>query len=397
MQASYDVAVVGAGPAGLAAACLLQLEGQRVALAAPTAPADPRTVALMHPTLRLLEYLGIWPASLRQASAALRRQRIVDDTGSFFTSPSLSFLAKDMGLEAFAWNIPLQLLMDGLRSRAHALGVEFLPHAAASSHTTPQDIRIHLADDTIIAARLCIAADGARSIMRRETGIGTSEWSFDQSALVASFEHSASHDDTSTEYTREAGPCTVVPLPGKRSALVWMGRPDDIGKLATLPDGEFLANLQAATHGDLGRLTELSPRAVFPMRGLTATRFSAGRTLLAGEAAHVVPPIGAQGLNMSFRDVGLAADLIIANPTGSVETIVNAYDVRRRQEVVPRQQLITAMNKSLLLGLMPLDAARAAALWSVYGLEPLRRTVMAAGIGLSGQLPFAMRERPALS
>lgn len=389
----FDVIIAGAGPAGLAAACLLAQEGLRAALVAPPAGPDPRTVALMQPTLRLLEYIGVWPGELQASSAPLRRQRIVDDTGALVSGPDMIFNARDMGLDSFAWNIPLQLLLGCLRERAQSLGVSLYAQRAVSSTTTADAISVRLEDGSSLQAALCIAADGARSTMRVNAGISTTEWSFDQSALVASFTHSAPHDDTSTEYQRQGGPCTVVPLPGQRSAVVWMGRPADIARLAELAEGGFTAELQAAIHGDLGRLSAVSARTVFAMRGLTATKFAAGRTLLAGESAHVVPPIGAQGLNMSFRDVALAADLILAERVGQVQKIVEHYDQRRRREVLPRQQLISAVNKSLLLGWLPADTARAAALWAVHGLAPLRQAVMSVGLGLSGSLPFAMRQR----
>jgi 2-octaprenyl-6-methoxyphenol hydroxylase len=390
----HDVAVVGAGPAGLAAACLLSQDGMKVALVAPPAGNDSRTVALMQPTLRLLEYIAVWPGVLQTSSAPLRRQRIIDDTGSLFQGPALAFSARDMGLDAFAWNIPLQSLIEALRERAAALGVRIMPQRCIGSQTSPECVTIMLEDSSSASARFCIAADGATSTLRQHAGIGTTEWRFDQSALVTTFSHSAPHDDTSTEYHKRGGPCTVVPLPGNRCALVWMMPPEAASRLLQYSAGEFLAELQAATHGDLGRLSGLGPRSAFPMKGLTANRFAAGRTLLVGEAAHVVPPIGAQGLNMSFRDVGMAADLLLVDSDGDPSHLAADYDKRRQREVVPRQQMISLVNKSLLLDLLPLDAARAAALWTVHGLEPLRKSVMSLGLGLSGQLPFAMRERP---
>jgi 2-octaprenyl-6-methoxyphenol hydroxylase len=351
----------------------------------------------MQPALRLLEYIGVWPGSLSAQCAPLRRQRIVDDTGSLVAGPDLLFNAADMGLDAFGWNIPLAHLVPALRLRAERLGVTQVPQMALSAETTDQQVILHLADGNRLAARLCIAADGARSAMRASAGISTSQWSFDQSALVAAFTHSAPHDDTSTEYQKRGGPCTVVPLPGNRSALVWMNATAEAERLSGLDDRAFAAELQIAIHGDLGLVSDVSPRTSFPMRGLTATRFAAGRTLLVGEAAHVVPPIGAQGLNMSFRDVALAADLLLPFGATDIADVTRNFESRRKREVVPRQQLISATNLSLLHDALPLDALRASTLWAIRSLAPLRDSVMRLGLGLNGPLPFAMRERPGLA
>ena len=180
----------------------------------------------------------------------------------------------------------------------------------------------------------------------------------------------------------------MVPLPGKRSAVVWMDTPADTERRAGQGDRALAAELQIATHGELGLISDLTRCVSFPMRGLTAQQFGRGRTLLIGEAAHVVPPIGAQGLNMSFRDSALAADLILSEGDPGATHLVESYSRQRLEEVVPRQQLINAMNRSLLLDMLPLDAARVAALWAAYGLAPLRQQVLRFGLGVTNSLPF---------
>lgn len=396
---SLTALVVGGGPAGLAAACLLAREGVSTTLIADDAVADPRTVALMQPTLAMLEYLGVWPGDLRAISAPLKKQRIVDDTGSLFSGPDICFDARELGLEAFAWNIPLAKLIEALHREAGQCGVHIVADRVVDTDTATDRINVTTRQSGQFHAQVALAADGHGSLMRQKAGIGTHAWSYDQSALVTSFTHTAHHQFSSCEYTKRDGPCTVVPLPGKQSALVWMDRPAETERRLALDDTSLATELQIATHGELGLISGLMTRKAFPMRGLTATSFGKGRTLLIGEAAHVVPPIGAQGLNMSFRDAALAVDIILGDKDAGSEKVVDAFSRQRMQEVVPRQQMINAVNRSLLLGLLPLDATRVAALWAVYGLQPLRQQMLRIGLGTESTLPFAMRAKssPAVS
>lgn len=391
-MADYKVIVAGAGPAGLAAAALLAKEGMATALVAPSASAeDPRTVALMQPSIQLLRYLDIWPGDLEAQTAPLRKLRIIDDTGSLLVAPNLEFESQELNLEAFGWNVPLGLLHPALRKRAEGLGVAFIEATAIGARASSDAIHLTLSNATDISATLCLAADGANSAMRKAAGIATDTWSYDQTAIATSFSHSMGHDNISTEYYKSAGPFTTVPLPENRSSLVWMERPARAEALMAMSERELAAEIQIETHGELGLISNLGPRKSFPMKGLTARQFAKDRVILIGEAAHVVPPIGAQGLNMSLRDAALAADLILASKDADSESLMAEYNALRRAEVLPRQQLIDLMNKSLLLGLLPLEGARALSLSALHYLGPLKRFIMEHGMRPKRNLPYAMR------
>ena len=390
-MADYKVIVAGAGPAGLAAAALLAKEGVAAALVAPVSVDDPRTVALMQPSIQLLRYLDIWPGNLEDKTAPLRKLRIIDDTGSLLAAPNLEFESQELNLEAFGWNIPLGLLLPALRKRAEVLGVTFIEASAVGARSSGDAIHITLSNTAEISASFCLAADGANSAMRNAAGIATDTWSYDQSAIATSFAHSMGHDNVSTEYHKSAGPFTTVPLPENSSSLVWMEHPARVETLMSLNDRELAAEIQIETHGELGLISNLGPRKSFPMKGLTARQFAKDRVMLIGEAAHVVPPIGAQGLNMSLRDAALATDLILASGDTGSNSLMAEYNAMRRAEVLPRQQLIDLMNKSLLLGFLPLEAVRALSLSALHYLGPLKRFVMERGLQPKDNLPFAMR------
>ncbi len=151
------------------------------------------------------------------------------------------------------------------------------------------------------------------------------------------------------------------------------------------------AEIQIACHGELGLVSDTGPRKSFPMRGLVARRFAGNRTLLIGEAGHVVPPIGAQGLNMSLRDAAQAADLILASADPGADAVMRDYDTLRHGDIEPRQFMIGLMNHSLLSGFLVMEGARAAGLALLQNFAPLRHFVMRRGLGTAGALPHAMR------
>jgi 2-octaprenyl-6-methoxyphenol hydroxylase len=392
-MSDIDVIVTGAGPAGLSAACLLALDGRRVALVAKEQgdATDPRTVALMQPSIRLLMHLGLWPGHMKQATQPLRKLRLVDDTGSLFKAPTITFDPAELGEEAFGWNFPLGILIPALFARAHELGVAFTGSDAAAVQTAPDSVSVTTTDGQRLTARVALAADGRNSLLRDAAGIRTNRWSYDQTALATRFDHSGPHDGISTEHHKTAGPFTTVPMPGNRSALVWMERPARAAELLALSDREIAAEIQIGTHGELGLISNVGPRRLFPMQGLVARDFAKNRIILVGEAAHVVPPIGAQGLNMSLRDAAQAADMMEGEDDPGNRGILADYDARRRRDVQPRQQVIDLMNRSLLSGYLAMETGRAAGMALLSQFGPLRRAVMQYGLAPSSNLPRVMR------
>jgi 2-octaprenyl-6-methoxyphenol hydroxylase len=392
----FDVAVAGAGPAGLACAILLANGGFSVVVAGPSPAKDARTVALMQPSVRLLRNLNLWPGPFSDTAQPLRKLTLVDDSGHYFAAPRLTFSADELGHDAFGWNIPLEKLRTILELEAERKGIAVHQGQVTNVDITDKGVGLQIADASRIEAIMVIAADGRDSIIRQAAGIASTQWSYDQTAVAGSFAHSIPHDDTSTEYLGANGPLTTVPLPGQRSSLVWMDCPERIDSLLRLSEKDFGGEIQAAIHGELGLISQSGPRSAFPMRGLIASAFGCKRVMLVGEAAHVIPPIGAQGLNLSLCDAATAAELIYEarqrrEDIGSVET-VRKYASLRRPDVMMRLAVIHGFNRSLLSDFLPANVMRSASLAIAGGLPPLRSFIMRQGLEPSFHVPIAMRD-----
>src|SRR5205814_2511312 len=161
------------------------------------------------------------------------------------------------------------------------------------------------------SARLAIGADGHHSLCRTAVGIDIRSRTYAQTALTFNLCHSREHHDTSTEFHAEGGPFTLVPLPQRRSSLVFVVDPAEIGNISTLSDAQLAAEIERRSHSVLGKVEVEVGRGVFPLAAATATRLGAGRVVVIGEAAHVVAPIGAQGLNLGLRDAATISELVV--------------------------------------------------------------------------------------
>ena len=387
----YTAIISGAGPAGLAAAILLAQDGVKTALVGPPAAEDLRTTALMQPSIQLLKFIGIWPGEIAVHCAPLKRLHIVDDTGNLVSAPKIEFVASELGLEEFGFNIPLVNLVPALQIRAQAVGVHFINDKSVSAISHSDSITVTTENGANITAKVLLIADGATSPLRKALGFNTQTKRYDQMALITTFEHSAAHNFISTEFHKEAGPFATVPLPGNRSGLVWLAKPARIEVLLKLSDKDLCTEIQLESHGFLGRVSNVSPRKAFPMQTTQATLFAKSRAILVGESAHALPPIGAQGLNLSLRDVATAADLIIGADDPGSAAIATEYDKRRHADVAPRLMMTGMLNASLLSELSSFHLARAAGLAAVAKIPPLRQLALRQGIGTASQLPFAMR------
>ncbi len=388
-----DVAVVGGGPAGLVTAIALAAAGVETLLIAPAAADDRRTTALLAGSVTALATLGVWDAC-RSDAAPLAAIRLVDDSKRLLRAPQVTFTAAEIGLDAFGYNIENRHLMAALAARAAELKRARVAGTALAIASDADGVTIKLADGTA-RVRLAIGADGQRSLCRAAAGIGTDRRTYPQTALTLNLAHDRPHQDTSTEFHTESGPFTLVPLPGPRSSLVCVLDPAHAADLATKSDVELSDEIERRAHSLLGKMRVERGRGMFPLAVETAHAFARGRIALVGEAAHVVPPIGAQGLNLGLRDAATLAELVAdarrQNADVGSPGLLARYDAQRRADVTSRTIAIDLLNRSLLTDFIPAQGVRGLSLYLVDRIGPLRRALMREGVTPAASQPRLMR------
>jgi 2-octaprenyl-6-methoxyphenol hydroxylase len=388
-----EVAVIGAGPAGLVSAIALQEAGVETLLIAPPPKPDHRTTALLAGSVTALETLGVWERCLPHA-APLRNLRITDDTKRLLRAPEVFFAATEIGRDAFGYNIENRYLIAALRSCAEEHHLPWVAAPALAIVSEPSGVTIKYSGGEA-RVRLAIGADGARSACRAACGIATQRRSYPQTALTANLSHSRPHGDTSSEFHTEQGPFTLVPLPGQRSSLVCVLDPAHGAALAALSEAELSSEIERRAHSLLGKMTVEQGRGLFPLAVERAEAFARDRIALVGEAAHVVPPIGAQGLNLGLRDSATIAELVAQahqeNRDIGAPELLERYDRLRRADIISRTIAVDVLNRSLLTDFMPAHGARGLSLYIIDRVGPLRRALMREGVMPTISQPKLMR------
>jgi len=392
-----DIIIAGGGVAGLTAACAFGAARFSVICVEPSPPvtdaasagADLRTTAFLTPSIDLLQAAGLW-ARLAHYAAPLQVMRIIDAGGvDPVPRATRDFVASEITDAPFGWNLSNWLLRREMLERMEELpNVTFLQGQSCTGLLARDDAAIvTLSGGGQLRARLALAADGRNSTLRAAAGIGVKTIPYAQSAIVFAVAHDAPHGNVSTEIHRTGGPFTLVPLQDQNgrpaSSVVWMERRDQAARLMALGDGAFQAATNTRSAGVLGPLTVISPRQSWPMMGQFARAMTGQRLALVAEAAHVVPPIGAQGLNMSLADIAALLDLARARPEGLGDAVMlAAYSRARHAEVVARVLGIDALNRASMATAQPLRDLRQVGLNMLHGFAPLRRAAMKAGLGM---------------
>jgi 2-octaprenyl-6-methoxyphenol hydroxylase len=384
----FDVAVVGGGPAGLTAAIALAQAGASTVLVARRAPyADNRTTALLGGSVDFLDGLGVWQ-DCRDKAAGLKTMRLVDDTGRLIRAPEVRFNAGEIGLDVFGYNIANRTMVEALESRAAACpGLTRIAEDAEAVVPDEAGVTITMVSGQLVTARLAVGADGRHSLCREAAGINVSRRALGQTALTFNITHARPHHGASTEFHTPRGPCVFVPLPGDRCSIVWVNTPKEAERMFALDDEALSAAAEKQSHSILGRVHVEPGRHMFPLSIERPHRYADRRIALVGEAAHVVPPIGAQGLNLGLRDAmdiaAIVGKTIAAGEDPGTPEVLARYAAARRADILSRTFAIDIANRSLLSDFLPMQSLRAAGMHLIGGIGPLRRLAMREGLAPS--------------
>lgn len=393
-----DIVIAGGGLAGLIAAAAFAAEGFSVLLADP-APAgalpegargpDLRSTAFLRPAQALLDRAGLWDR-LAAMATPLEALEAVDTTG---WPPRIRarrlFRSDELGAPPFGWNLmnaaTRAALVDHLRAERRvelALGCGFRDMLARDDA-----VIVRLADGRRIATRLLVGADGRDSAVREAAGIAARTTRYGQKALTFAVTHPEPHRNVSTEIYNAGGAFTLVPLGNHQgrpaSAVVWMNDGREALRLMACDVGAFERAATERSCALFGPLRLVTGRAMFPVLTRRAQRLTAGRVALIAEAAHTLPPIGAQGLNTSLVDVAALIEAVRAEGQGDpgARPVLAAYARARERDIAARAAAIDLFNRVCRSGAPPVQALRGLGLRLVHDIAPLRRQVMLAGLG----------------
>jgi 2-octaprenyl-6-methoxyphenol hydroxylase len=396
-----DLIVAGVGSTGLAAALAFARAGMRVTLVGRIPPPLPgRTVALFEASVRFLDALGAL-GRVKELGCSIEAIRMIDDTDQLFPVPELTLRASEIDLPALGVNISndelVGVLLDLVRARPE---IELIEADIADYELNSATAAAFLADGRRIEADFLVAADGRNSRARAVAGIDIKEWTYPQVALTMMLSHEFPHDNFSTEWHTRSGPFTLVPLPPRenaphRSSLVWLMSVADARRRLAKPREELEYEIEDYAKSEFGAMRIESEIGQFRMGGMQVSKHATGRMALVGETCHIFPPIGAQGLNLSLRDVADLEDCLASVDLRNERELSRAlarYDRHRHADIGFRTNGVDVLNRSLIIPYLPVDLFRGASFLAVATLGPLRRAVIREGVLPHLVLPRLMRK-----
>lgn len=406
-NASQRIVIAGGGVAGLTLAVALKQalgESFDVIVADPTLAgpprADDRAYAVAAAARNMLEALGIW--RLAEATATAMTEMIITDS----RTPDLVrpvFLTFDGEIELgqpFAHMVENGALMAALLQVARANGVELRPESVRSGMENDGAIAVAFAGGEKLDAALLIAADGARSKLREQAGIGWVGWSYPQSGIVATIGHERPHEGRAVEHFLPSGPFAILPLAdggklGHRSSIVWTERSENVPALLALDESDLLLEVERRFGLELGEIALESRPGAHPLSFGVARRFVADRLALLGDAAHVIHPIAGQGLNLGLKDVAALAEAIVDAARLGLDIggseVLEAYEKGRRFDTVAMGVVTDGLNRLFSNDSTPLRLARDLGLGLVERMPGLKRFFIREAAGLAGPTPRLLK------
>ncbi len=383
MSETFDIAVIGGGLVGKAAAVVAARAGFSTIHIAPAAPPDRRTSALMLPSVQFMQRAGLIGAP-ESLGVPLTQIRMIDATDRMLRAPETLFDSSEFGDQAFGWNFPNERLGEAFEAAAASLGSLDTRATTLASATRADNLwKLELGDGTALEAQLLAGADGKGSSVRKFAAIRVREHRFEQSALVCDLDLERPLDGCSTEFHYRNGPFTLVPAGGNRANLVWIDKAETLEPARKDPE-ILMARLAEKSQRLFGQLKPLGPSFVFPLSTLSVDTAGKNAAVLVGEAAHAFPPIGAQGLNLGLRDVeDLANCLAAANPGswGWADGVARTYAASRASDLQRTGLFVDTLFRSLLSDWLPAQALRSGGLWALKMIPALRKRAIAFGMG----------------
>ncbi|WP_028669218.1 UbiH/UbiF/VisC/COQ6 family ubiquinone biosynthesis hydroxylase [Saccharospirillum impatiens] len=328
-RTAYDILIVGGGMVGLA----LAIDSARQGLATlvveqelpePETPVagvySPRVSAISRQSRDWLTAMGVWQHLPAKRPCAYHEMKVWDRLGQ----GRIGFHADEVQADNLGHIIENRWLISALWHQAeHTPGLTVLAGRTVQHWSLQgEQVQARLSDDTTATASVLAACDGRFSTIRREAGMATREWDYQQKAIVTTVRHRQPHRGVAHQVFLDTGPLAFLPLQDETgdqqaSSIVWSVDNDAVQTLLDLPKADFLTALNRAFENTLGELTDCDPRFSFPLQQMHSKHYIAPRLALVGDAAHALHPLAGQGVNLGFQDAAaLAAEWHRAHQRG---------------------------------------------------------------------------------
>lgn len=374
----YDLAIVGAGPVGLALAGWLgrrsATQHASIALIDAREPAasanDPRAIAVSHGSRVLLDTLG-WPGDATPIEHIHVSQR-----GHF----GRTLIDRDEhDLAALGYVVRYGSIVQALAQAVRGTRVDWLTSTTARTPRQDADgVTLTLDSpqgERTLRARIVVNAEGGL-FHEQQADTGKHRRDYGQTAIVGTVTVSAPRPNVAWERFTHEGPLALLPLGGPRQAeysLVWCCTPDEAARRAALPDDAFLRELGAAFGERMGQFVAIAGRASFPLGLNAAQTLVNGRIAIVGNAAQTLHPVAGQGLNLGLRDAHTLVDSL--STQGFEATALATFNARR---ALDRRFTIGATDTLARLFTVdtgPIPLLRGAALTALEFVPPLKKAI----------------------
>lgn len=395
----YDVAIVGGGIVGLTLAYALGRAGFTLAVVDTQAPAQAasrqRAYAFSPTSAQILQQLGLWQ-QVAPHLTPFQKVRLSD--GDHPTV--VDFTLQDLPGAAVYYSAGHGVLMGALQTAlAHCPTVDYLAPAQVEAVTWTQNrahFTLHQGEDTWAStADLIVAAEGARSPLRQQAGIGTLGWTYWQSCLTTVLQPEHPHQNIAYERFWPSGPFAILPLANGCCQIVWTAPHAEAQALLTLPREQFLAELRRRYGDSMGQLKMVQEPLIFPVRLMQSRRYVQSRLALVGDAAHGCHPVGGQGLNMGIRDAAALGEVLIAARDRGEDlgdpSVLHRYGRWRQWENNLTLALTDLLNRSFSNQVWPLVPLRRLGLWILHRTPLLRTWALRLMTGRFGRIPTLAR------
>lgn len=410
MKSRYDIAIVGGGMVGATLAALLGQANFNVALI-EAGPAEvrwskdsiaPRVSALTAASQRLFDSLGVWDSIVAKRVSAYFGVQVWDAEGT----GEIHFSADEIGSTDLGHVVENDAILDSLRAYLATLSnVELIydNHVTALSVSPlsngDSECLLTLSDFPQVASSLVVAADGARSPLRRLMGIEVNEWDTNQSAIVTTVHHEKVHSGITRQAFLSTGPLAFLPLDsddGHCSSIVWSADQPEADRLMALSDERFAQAMGAAFEDRLGAVSKVSPRHRFPLVQRHAVDYVKPGFALVGDAAHGIHPLAGQGVNLGFLDVAVLAETLIHARSRGVSLgnvqMLSRYARQRRADNAMMLNAMAAFCRGFGSQNPWVRLARNVGLRRVHQCMPIKRMLIRQALGGRTGLPTRMRQ-----